>query len=214
MIWLLCTRYVGRWRRQKRLYFSIVFSVTLRGLSCAVIVMPRGRRGGGKEQCDRWLQGTVQQCCSALSLSCLHGSPLGSGVLGAPICRGSWWAQPALLQWTWGNGTCICEHLPKVTAWGFIQGPPIALSPGWPQWFGKVARCQLGHGHREQVSCVQRKALHTFLKHFVLLPSVPLQDLGNPLSPCRACFCEGFRSLALLSASMQLHPNQRVRTAL
>jgi len=96
------------------------------------------------------------------------------------------------------------KHLFKITARGCLHRPPIASSPGQPQCYGRVARCQPTHGHREQGSCVPSKVLHTFLKHFVLLPSLLLQDLGNPPGLCRACFWDKFRSLALLSAFMQL----------
>lgn len=141
MIWFLCTRYVGRWRRQKRLYFSIVFSVTLRGLSCAV--MPWGRRGCGKEQCDRWLQGTVQQHCSALSAACMGllwevvfwelpaaGDP---GGVSLPCCNELEGVAPASVS--------IC---PKSLRGPFCRGHPLRPLQDGPSGIARWPETSLG----------------------------------------------------------------------
>lgn len=73
-----------------------------------VIVTPRGRRGGGKEQCDQRLQGTTQQHPSALSRlfawvssgkrcfgsSQLQGTLVGPGCPAAASSLGKWRPPP------------------------------------------------------------------------------------------------------------------------
>lgn len=101
--------------------------------------------GEGVERSSVPLQGTTQQHPSALSAVCTGllwelvfwellatGDPGGTRL---PCCN-------ALLGAT-ALTSCLCKHLPKITARGFLQAPPIASSPGWPQWCGRAARCQL-----------------------------------------------------------------------
>lgn len=107
--------------------------------------------------------------CSAAwlgCLSCLHGSPPGIGVLGAPGCRGPWWDQAALLQ-------SLARHLPPCASicrsHCFLQGPRIVSLQGGPT----------GVAGWPGASWSTAGELYTFLKCFVPLPSVPLQYLSN-----------------------------------
>lgn len=172
--------------------------------------LSRPGEGEGVERSSVPLQGTTQQHPSAPSAVCtgllwelVFWELLATGDPGGARLP----CYYALLGVT-ALTSRLCKHLPKITAQGFLQAPPIAYSPGWPQWYGRAARCQLVCGCREQGSCVQSKVLHASLKHFVLLPSLPPRDLSNPPDPHRPCFCERFRALALLSAFTQLPPNQ------
>ena len=216
MIWLLCTRYVGRWRRQERLYFSVVFSVTLRGLSCTVIVMPQGRRVCGKQQCDRCLQGTAQQHPSALG--CLHGSPLGSGVLGATSCRGPWWGQAGLLQWALsGNGTCLppaqasvqnhCTGLSaQATHCIFSRTAPVLWQGGqmpantWPS--------------RARELCPEQSAPH-LSQTFCAVAFTAASRPGQPSRPLPCLFLGQIQELGSAQCFYAaLPPNLCIRTAL
>lgn len=186
---------------EKTLFFNCIFCHTEKTLPRVHCHAP------GKKQRDPCLQGTTQHHPSALLAVCMGLlwelvfwellAAGGPGRARLPCCNEQFGGMAPTSH--------LCKHLPKITEWGLLQGPCLQ---GGPNGMAVLARCQPVHGHWEQGSCVQSKVLHSFLKHLVLLPSVPLQDLGHPTGPCRACCCERFRSLALLSAIMQPPPKQ------
>lgn len=164
---------------------NCIFCHRLRRLSQVVTAKPWGRREGGKEQWDPCLPGTTQQypsAFSAVSMSRLWevvfwelpdaGDPGGARL---PLC-----SKP--LGGIMAPISCLCKHLLKITAQGFLQGPPTASSPGCSQRSGWPGASQY-IAVESKGNCVQRKVLCTFLKYFVLLPSVPLQDLSNSPAP-------------------------------
>lgn len=145
--------------------------------------------------------------CSAAwlgCLSCLHGSPPGIGVLGAPGCRGPWWDQAALLQ-------SLARHLPPVQAsaavTAFCRDHALYLSRvAPPVWQGGQvpAGAQLV---RTRELFPEQSALH-LSQMFCAVAFSATSISEQPLCPCYACFCERFRNSALLCGFMWLPPNQ------
>ena len=149
-----------------------------------------------------------------LSLGCLHGSPLGSGVLGAPSCRGPWWGQAALLQRApWGNGA----RLPPVQAsaqnhcTGLFAGTTHRIVSRMAPVVWQGGQVPAGAWPlRARELCPEQSAPHLSQTSCAVAFSATSRPEQSPV----ACFCERFRGLALLGAFMQLPPKQRARTAL
>lgn len=123
MIWLSCTRYVGRWKRQKRLFFSCVFSRNKRTRP-----LPLPREGEGLEE-------RSVAAASKAALSSLSSCPWGKGGQEWKPCWSAlswlqgWWGQWEISGWKAGALLCLVRsRARKFMSWAPGHGQPASLS--------------------------------------------------------------------------------------